>query len=335
MSDRSHDAGVGPVENTGCNFTRMDTISARLLSLNELELASEPIELFHQVSGWIHDISAEILFLERQGITKETIKSRLTDVRKVHAAAPWVQRLQKWPRGYQGDFETIEKMASGATSFEVDTVPKIIEKVALNSIAAQQHRNKLIHQERRIRDFASRNCNIFSIACGGSLDAISALSELSASAGDYYINDIDEEALNLSSHRLESLGSRLKVERGSIVDVFRSRQLGQFGSILAGGLFDYLPEKIAVFVVRQAIAHLEPGGEFFFTNIREGNLFRPWIEYLADWELIERSEAEIHDLLGQAGVHRDNISIQADYTGVTNLITVKSHHDVGHERVKH
>lgn len=95
-----------------------------------------------------------------------------------------------------------------------------------------------------------------------------------------------------------------------------------FGLILAGGLFDYLSDKAAIFVTRQAVKNLEPGGEFFCTNIRESNPFRPWIEYLADWELIERSEADVRGLFAQAGIADEDISIQPDFTGLTNLITV-------------
>ena len=35
----------------------------------------------------------------------------------------------------------------------------------------------------------------------------------------------------------------------------------------------------------------------FLSNIARGNPFRPWIEYLADWWLIERDEADLRRLL--------------------------------------
>jgi len=61
---------------------------------------------------------------------------------------------------------------------------------------------------------------------------------------------------------------------------------------------------------------LAPGGRGFVSNIAEGNPFRPWIEYLADWWLIERTEVGVVRLLEEAGFDPRRVRISRDSTGL-------------------
>jgi hypothetical protein len=65
---------------------------------------------------------------------------------------------------------------------------------------------------------------------------------------------------------------------------------------------------------------LAPGGEFVFTNIKRGNVFRVWLEYLANWELRERDETEILRCCAEADIPMSAVHIQADGTGLALLI---------------
>lgn len=51
--------------------------------------------------------------LEARGWSAERIKQNLGPSRRVFATSSFMQRCQEWPRGYAGDFETIEYMVSG------------------------------------------------------------------------------------------------------------------------------------------------------------------------------------------------------------------------------
>ena len=65
---------------------------------------------------------------------------------------------------------------------------------------------------------------------------------------------------------------------------------------------------------------LAPKGEFVFTNIKRGNTFRVWLEYLANWELRERDEADVVRCCTQAGIPSSAIHTQEDGTGLALLI---------------
>jgi O-methyltransferase involved in polyketide biosynthesis len=82
----------------------------------------------------------------------------------------------------------------------------------------------------------------------------------------------------------------------------RVREHGPFDLILAGGLFDYLSDKMIARTLSDAWSMLAPEGRIVFTNIATGNPFRVWIEYMGDWKLIERSEEDVASLCRLAGV---------------------------------
>ena len=61
-----------------------------------------------------------------------------------------MHRLQAWPRGYPGDFETVEWLCDARNRAEPGTVPWALEQCSLQSPLAQQHRNKVGLQGRAI-----------------------------------------------------------------------------------------------------------------------------------------------------------------------------------------
>lgn len=95
------------------------------------------------------------------------------------------------------------------------------------------------------------------------------------------------------------------------------RALGPFDLVVAGGLFDYLPDQVIKRVLQQARERLlTPSGQVLFTNIAIENPFRLWIECLADWHLIHRSADDLKRLCADAGYGTDEVSVEADATGL-------------------
>ena len=98
--------------------------------------------------------------------------------------------------------------------------------------------------------------------------------------------------------------------------------LGPFDLVLAGGLFEYLPDRHSVSLLRMTFERLLAArGHFFFTNIALGNPYRVWIEYLADWHLIHRTPHDIQNLALEAGI-RTPVNIERDPTGLALLARI-------------
>lgn len=285
-------------------------------------------ELYHRVLAAVHRLCASIVVCEEAGIGRQAIVDVLEPVRRIHAQAPFVRRLQEWPRGYAGDFETVEYLCSGARRRREMTIPGICEAYSLTRSIAQQHRNKVQEQASRILRALLEHpgtARIFSIACGSSPDLRSISAHLPALLGDLYLNDSDADALAFSAGALQSVAERCHTRLGNAIKVARRMEQDgkRFHLVLAGGLFDYLPEKAAIYLIEHAWSLLEQGGTFFFTNIAEGNPYRPLIEYFGDWFLIERSEDDLHRYCEAAGIPRSAVTITREETGLTFLIDVK------------
>src|SRR5690349_6735838 len=148
----------------------------RRTCLNFLQLQEQrhtsPVELLHATAASMHRFAISILACERAGIDRATLMPDLTGVRELHGQSPFVHRLQSWPRGYAGDFETVEALCDATNRAAAGTVPWAIEEYALQSPVAQQHRNKVALQARAILSTLDRDphARIASIGCGGCRD---------------------------------------------------------------------------------------------------------------------------------------------------------------------
>jgi SAM-dependent methyltransferase len=280
----------------------------------------------HAALACVHQLCACILECEEAGLTRDDIVTFLEPVRAIHRRSPFVSRLQEWPRKYPGDFETVEYIMNARNGAPENTLEWHCEEYSLNFSIAQQHRNKVQHQaERILRTLsASRTPTILALACGSVPDVRKLLPMLLRSDARIVLNDADPAALAFAAEALCELGDRCEFVEGNALMVMRDlARMGHFDLVLAGGLFDYLKDRPASFLIHNVVSRLlRPDGSFFFTNIARGNPWRPLIEYFGDWFLIERSREQIEDLCLAAGISSRGIEISRDSTGLALLVDV-------------
>jgi SAM-dependent methyltransferase len=290
----------------------------RLLAL-ESHRPARTLDLLHATVVAMHSLATAITACEDASLTRLELLPALDGVRTLHARSPFVRRLQTWPRGYPGDFETVEWLCDARNRAEPGTVPWAIEQCSLQSPLAQQHRNKVGLQARAILSALVANpaARIASIGCGGCRDLSLIQDYVPPSHGRFVLVDSDADALAFARERLARLAGRCTFVQGRVPRVFgKVREAGPFDLIVAGGLFDYLPDRWAIATLSAAREQLAPGGRLLLSNIATGNPFRPWIEYLADWWLIERDEADVRRLLGQGGFDAEKARLSHDSTGL-------------------
>jgi extracellular factor (EF) 3-hydroxypalmitic acid methyl ester biosynthesis protein len=267
--------------------------------------------------------------LEARGWSAEKIHEHLRPAREVFAMSSFMARCQQWPRGYAGDFETIEYLAAGRNQSAPGSLGWHFEELLLHSPIVQQHRNKLNRQSMEIACTltTSRTARVLSIGCGGCLDWVPILPCLEDFGGEIVLNDSEPDALELAVRRLRSSGARIRSAPGNVLRVAkRLGRSGRFDLILAGGLFDYLPHNALIYLLRTLSEDLiTPRGVLLFTNMAEGNPWRMLMEYGATWTLIERSEAQIRELCREAGIASSCISVERDATGLALITRVQAH----------
>ncbi|OED35130.1 hypothetical protein AB833_31310 [Chromatiales bacterium (ex Bugula neritina AB1)] len=292
---------------------------------NELvSLSTEVAEggyLYARVSALINTLSTIICEAERHGVEAKAIKNTIAKSRKVFSSSPYVNRMQTWPRGYQGDFETVEMIHTGVGNTELNTIGQCVEYYAQTLPISQQHRNTLGHQQSLAMDCLRNDWNILSIGCGGAIDICTALKFFPDFKGSLTFIDMDEGAIDLVKKRTTGLDCTYRTK--NIVRGIGSERNDFYDLVLCGGLFDYLEERVAKLLLRQIKGKLTSNGKLFFTNIARGNPFRIQMEYLGDWVLIERSEEELLKMIEGSIGENHEITIERDFTGLAILTTVK------------
>ena len=293
--------------------------------LARCSLAGSPRQ-YHRAVSVIHQICQALTDCEVSNAPAESIRAAVATARAIHAQSPFVTRLQQWPRGYPGDYETIEWLWRGENRAPAGTLAHAIESYALNAAIAQQHRNKVMFQAGCMLQAMATvsRCRILSIGCGGNPDLRTIVDSVSPTT-TLALCDGDAAALSYSRSRLAAIEDRCSFVHGMVPRVLRRvREHGPFDLILAGGLFDYLPDRFIERTLAECWQRLlAPGGRIIFTNIASGNPFRVWIEYLGDWRLIERSEEDVVRLCHSAGIPVAP-SLERDATGLAIVASLKS-----------
>ena len=260
-----------------------------------------------------------------RGTRRDAILSVIQPAREAISASPFVHRLQRWPRGYPGDFETIEYLCDSVNRAPSSTLAHHFERFYLSTPPASQHRNKLNAQALHIIDMVAKNPNarILVVAAGGGRDLLLALPTLRCSGATVIINDTDPDAILLCQSRLEALGTRLEVLQGNALKVACQLEPSSLDLIVCGGLFDYLPTHLLKRFLRSLHRLLTADGRLFCTNVVEANPYRTWLEYCADWVLIGRSSADLAELFSDPRAPYSSITAALDPTGLAHLIIAK------------
>jgi extracellular factor (EF) 3-hydroxypalmitic acid methyl ester biosynthesis protein len=305
-------------------LARLDASVERFLHLAEAPPRS-PAALLHATAESMHRFSASILACEEAGMDRMMLLPHVGRLRALHARSPFVERLQTWPRGYPGDFETVEWLCDARNQAPAGSIAWAIEECALQSPVAQQHRNKVGLQARAILSavIASPLARVASIGCGGCRDLSLIQDYIPDHRGTFVLVDADPDALAFARERLPRLAGRCEFVPGSVPRILsKVLAAGPFNLVVAGGLFDYLPNRWAIATLRAVRRMLAPGGTLLFSNIAAGNPFRPWIEYLGDWTLIERDAEALERLIKQADFAAGSVRISRDSTALAMMVTV-------------
>ena len=292
------------------------------VALERADLRDE--QLYHRVLGIVYRICDTILDCEEAAMSRDEVVAFLEPVRRIHARSPFVERLQTWPRGYAGDFETVEYLMSGKNR-AFGPLARACEAYSLSRPIAQQHRNKVHHQAARMMKTMlakPQTSRIASIACGSCPDLRLIRDHLPALAGQLWLNDMDPGALAFSSDALAPESERWQFHEADALTFARRLPRESFDLVLAGGLFDYLDARAATLLIKLAVRALAPGGTFYFTNIARGNPYRTLIEYFGNWKLIERTEEDVLRECFAAGVESERVEIRRDETGLALLVEV-------------
>jgi len=104
-------------------------------------------------------------------------------------------------------------------------------------------------------------------------------------------------------------------------NAFRWKSDRRFDLIWSSGLFDYLNDKTAVFLLKRLRETTAPRGHVVVGNFAEDHVSRPYMETIGEWYPIHRSPEDLIRLAVAAGFEEAKAEVIVDDSGV-NLFLV-------------
>lgn len=238
------------------------------------------------------------------------------------------ERMYSKPRGYAGDFYTIELMYRGVQDgHRLGTVLDdcFIKQPA--SVAVQNRRGLLADEIDKLLKESDGVTRVTSMACGPAaelfdvFDTLEDKSKLKAT-----LIDIDLQALAFVGDKRDRLKLTRQMEmiNGNLVYLATGRQqvvIKEQDLVYSIGLIDYFNDKFVLMLLNYVYDLLKPGGLVILGNFHPKNPSKALMDHVLDWELIHRTEEDMNRLYRTSKFGRDCERIRFEEEGV-NLFAV-------------
>ncbi|MCW3098277.1 MAG: hypothetical protein JWL77_3895 [Chthonomonadaceae bacterium] len=235
------------------------------------------------------------------------------------------ERFYAKPRGYAGDFLTIEWIYENKPA-GVGRLGPVLDRCFLNLLAAQAVRNRRGLLAEHIQDARQRadgrTAQITSMASGPAAEIFDVFATLDdPSQMHATLIDIDLQALAFVSDRSDRLKLRRQMElvNGNLVYLATGRQkikLSDQDLVYSVGLIDYFSDKFVIALLNYAHSLLRPGGKVVLGNFHVNNPDKGMMDYILDWKLIHRTEEDMNRLYQASHFGQPCTAIRFEQTGV-------------------
>ena len=238
-----------------------------------------------------------------------------------------IERCYSKPRGYAGDYLTIEKIYNNHPE-GAGRIGAVVDRLFLEMPAAVAVRNRrgLLAEEirRTVEEHAAVNrpARVLSLACGPARE----IADVFASLGDRNrlvatCLDIDLQALAFVADWRDkaALKSRIQLLNQNLISLALGRAILQVAPqdlVYSIGLIDYFDDRMVVKMLDFIFGVLAPGGRVILGNFHPRNQTRALMDYLLEWRLIHRTEADMDRLFTASKFKSPATSTRVDATGV-------------------
>ena len=242
------------------------------------------------------------------------------------------------PRGYAGDFSTIELLYQNQPSGDGRLGP-LVDAWFLNQPPAQAVRARRV----LVRDLLAERIQSHAKPVEGELgdERFRVLALGSGSARELFdlfqvlrdprrvlatCLDIDVEALAYGAHlaREQGLEERFLWAKENVLRLGRNRGTTRPAPqdvIYSVGLFDYLKDETVVQVLNWVHANLAPGGQAIVGNFDVHCKGRAFLDYVLDWRLLYRTPEQMLELFARSAFGRGRAEVRWEATRI-NLFVV-------------
>jgi extracellular factor (EF) 3-hydroxypalmitic acid methyl ester biosynthesis protein len=226
------------------------------------------------------------------------------------------------PRGYLGDFITIDRMYTSSVSSNPRLASWDHCVHAQPGVAAMRKRKGyLLKQLQRleVEDSASE-LHILNLASGPGRDMYEYLQMNPSSKIYFHCVDQDLEAISHARSLCSDFLHRVEFHH---TNAFRFKTERIFDMAWSAGLFDYLNDGLFRRLLTRMLRLVRPGGQIVIANFSDYNPSRSYMELVGGWYLIYRSMQQLVKLALDSGIAEENISVRSDPEGIIHFLHIR------------
>ncbi len=244
--------------------------------------------------------------------------------------AKTTERFYSKPRGYAGDFFTIESIYQSRPD-GLGRLGPLLDRCFLNLPSSRAIRNRRGLLAREINQVIAQKegsaACITSLACGPAaeifdvFDQIDDPSRLMAT-----LIDMDSQALAFVSDKRDKkkLKRQMKLINANLVYLAIGREhmdVKDQDLVYSVGLIDYFNDKFVITLLDYIYRLLRSGGKVILGNFHPRNPAKALMDYVLDWRLVHRTEEDMNRLFTSSAFQRPCTDIQFENEGI-NLFAV-------------
>jgi hypothetical protein len=235
------------------------------------------------------------------------------------------ERLYAKPRGYCGDYLTIDWLYRNEPGGSGRIGP-LLDRVILDAPAAHAVKNRRgLLAEEILRVVEQKNdgpARVTSLASGPAREIFDVFDQLEVpSRLEVNLLDIDLQALAFVSDELarRKLKHQVELTHANLVYLATGRQaidIKEQDLVYSIGLIDYFHDRFVILLLDYVYELLRPGGKVILGNFHTSNVCKAFIEFVLDWRMIHRTEADMNRLYSASRFGRPSTGIRFEQAGV-------------------
>lgn len=241
------------------------------------------------------------------------------------------------PKGYPGDYETLEIIYDKRIVSHKDDLGYFFDVYFLNNPyakAVRERKNKLREIVEDVLAKEKSPISILNLACGACKEIrdicdSSSKTDLSGKEISFFCLDWDKEALAFSKEQLKNSPKNFHINfmEENVLNFIRRTEFydknGKQDLIYSIGLADYFTDRILKTMTKNAFYGLKKGGKFVIAHKDKDISFSHLPpEWFCDWTFYQRNQEDLLALINGVGLDGVKISTDRDVTGDIFFITL-------------
>lgn len=219
-----------------------------------------------------------------------------------------VKRALNKPRGYPGDYATLEMIYNNQSLSE--RIGRCSDKYFLENEYAIAVKNRREKMKELLADFIKNSnlpsINILNLGCGSSREVKELLFNcdfINKKQLNFILIDQDQEALDFSKESLKEAPPNIKFKflKQDILSLLKNEtckdELGIYSLIYSIGLADYLPDRLLKRLMQFCIGLLSVGGNFIIAHKDIGRCDPVHPNWFCNWRFYSRNENDLINLV--------------------------------------